>query len=320
MIECLYKCGSGALSTQEYHVYPLSASNLDLQLPKGVVCDKCNAFFSQLENYFTNRHPGAGERLLALRETRKGKEPKFESQTGTATRRKTAEGFEFTYPLEAVQHEERENGDIVFRGTFTPRPYDSVRIGRVLAKITLESLWPFSGSGDLDPYGTRMDPLRHYARLGPSKVKFLWFAWKRTQQTERRPQVITIQDPGDEPISQLCRMFLPGVAFLLPIPPVTSPSVLRQNLRGWNVVGEAGDVLLPPSCPNSGWHVSRAKTRAKNSSRLSFLALGIHVRWGKGAWTGNPLPRWPRTLFYLAFFASWRENYSAAVGERSWRR
>lgn len=244
VFECLYKCGSGVPSTQEYHVYPLSGSALDVRLVKGVVCDKCNAYFSKLEAYFIARPPGASARLLHVRQTRKGKPPKFESRAGTATRRDQPGNHTFTFPLERVQTEFLSNGDIVLRGEFTPLPFDSVKISRVLAKIALEYVYCVNPKDGLDPFSERFDAIRQYARSRSGKLRFLWFAWKRSKESQGLPRVIAVQDSGAPPVAWLCRVSLPGVAYLVPLPPVVEPAAVSRNLDGWQVVNTAGQVRL----------------------------------------------------------------------------
>lgn len=243
MIRCLYDCGSGSDSTQKYHVYPFSASKLDVQLEKGVVCDGCNAYFSKLERYFIERHPGASMRLLHVARTRKGKPPTFAHQDGVATRENNSQTFSLTLPLQSIRHETLENGDIKFIGNYRPFPFDSLKIGRLLAKITLEFLYSVGGP-KYDPFLSRFDELRHYARRGPGKLKYVWFSWKHIDETQRPPQLVMIRTDSGELVSVLCRISLPGVAYLLPLPPFINPDVISENLVGWQVVGDAGETML----------------------------------------------------------------------------
>lgn len=261
MTECLYECGSGASLTQEYHILPFSTSALELRLAPGIVCDNCNAYFSQLEKYFVERHPGSSQRLLGVRKTRKGKPPVFESEAGVATRHEGIDTFTFDFPLNELRHEQLPNGDLLLTGVFKPRPFDSVTIGRVLAKIAVEYLVGLRGEEHLDPFGEQFKPLREYARFGPRGLKFLWFAWKRTQEQQQLPRVIRVQDKGEPVVAVLCRISLPGVAYLVSLPPFVAPIAICPNLAGWHVVETAGELqpepetievtlkCVPASCP-----------------------------------------------------------------------
>jgi len=246
MVECLYKCGSGAPSTQQYHVYPISGSVIDLRLEPGVVCDKCNAYFSKLEKHFLERHPGASVRLIHVRQTRKGKPPKFVSKAGAATRTNDTGTHALTFPVEAVETKTLDNGDILITGFFTPYPFDAVKVSRVLAKIALESLLRLPTQEGLDPYAERFDTIRKYARFGPAELRYLWFAWKRSSERQRLPCVVMVRDDGAKPIATLSRISLPGIAYLIPLPPLADPATIRKSLDGWNIVDKPGQIEQEP--------------------------------------------------------------------------
>jgi len=246
MTNCLYECKSRFPSTQKYHVLPFSASALELTLPPGIVCDGCNAFFSKLEKYFVERHPGSSRRLLGVKETRKGKPPVFESQAGVATRKDGPRAATLDIPLNELKYDQLPNGDFLLTGLFKPKPFDSVKIGRLLTKIAVEYLVRFRGEGELDPFEEQFKPLREYARFGPRGLKFLWFAWKRTQEPQQLPRVVRIQEKGEPAVALLCRISLPGVAYLVPLLPLVAPGAICANLAGWRVVEKAGEVQLEP--------------------------------------------------------------------------
>ncbi len=227
-------------------MYPFSASALDVRLERGVVCDKCNAYFAKLEKYFTERHPGASTRVLRVRTTRKGKTPKFLHRDGEMIRKEDGDQWTLTTQLAGIGFQSLDSGDILITGTYTPWPFDSLKIGRVLAKIVLEYLYTLSSNREYDPFGVRFDSLRRYARFGPHKLKYVWFAWKRTQDAQSLPRLIEIQDAGAARVGTLCRISFPGVAYLLPLPPFISPEKISRNLEGWTVVDRPGDIELAP--------------------------------------------------------------------------
>jgi hypothetical protein len=115
---CLYGCANGATFKTEYHLLPCSATQFNLVLPPGYVCDKCNNYFSELENYFTHYHPGSSNRLLAINKTRKGKEPVLKATTGDVTRKIHGKSMNLQIPLESLKSETQSNGDIKFHGVY----------------------------------------------------------------------------------------------------------------------------------------------------------------------------------------------------------
>jgi hypothetical protein len=247
MGDCLYECGSGAPSTQAYHIYPMSASIIDLQMAPGAVCNKCNSYFSKLEQYFVAHHPGSCERLLKVNRTRKGKPPKFHNKAGMAHREDRAGESTFTFPLEGMEHKRLPNGDILLTGTFRSFPFDSVKIGRILAKIAVESLCGLDVALGYDPCGPRFAFLRRYARFGPGKFKFLWFVWKKSAEMQSLPKVIRTVGPSGEPVADVCRISLPGVTYVIPLSSDLTADRIRQKLEGWNIVETRGLVEQQPN-------------------------------------------------------------------------
>lgn len=236
MVECLYKCGSGAPSTQKYHVYPASASIIKLLLPKGVVCDNCNKYFSKLEKYFIERHPGADERLLHVKKTRKGKPPIYQSKAGLARRADKDGKHEFTFPLSTINYKKLDNGDLLFTCYYERFPFESVKISRLLVKMSIEALYSFEIDSELNPMNVRFDDFRRYARYGRGAIHYVWFAWKNVTGNQILPQVIIIKNLGEEPFAFLYRLSLPGITYLIPLPPILNPSDIKMSLKGWNVI------------------------------------------------------------------------------------
>ena len=237
---CLYRCGSGAESTQTYHVLPRSASTLDITLEPGRVCDRCNEYFAtKLEAHFVQRHPGSSERLRYVATTRKKKPPRFETTRGTAIRRNNVGTHELAYPLDNLSWEELPNGDLRFFGTFQGLPFDATIISRLLAKISLEFLVTVSDTSPYWPYLPSFDQLRRYARCGDGRVRFVWFAWKRTSTDQVVPLFIEIKEDDGSLVTTLVRISFPGVAYLFPIAPFVAPERIPNNLAGWKIVAEA---------------------------------------------------------------------------------
>jgi hypothetical protein len=239
---------------QAYHVYPSSASRIQLQLPKGIVCDGCNRYFSQLENYFTHHHPGSDRRLLQVPKTRKGKPPELRVIPGVGTRKDGASGSELTIPLSDLTYEKLLNGDLVLHGQAERPRFDATKVSRVLAKMAFESLYRFPSGSGLDPENPRFDQLRDYARKGQGA--YVWFAWKDCGVEQRLPQIIVVRDGSHEPVASLCRLGLPGIAYLIPLPPYPDPRHLAKNLDGWTLTAEGGLHDLPALAVDM--HLNRA--------------------------------------------------------------
>ena len=240
MKQCLYNCDSGSPSTQEYHVYPLSASTLDITLSKGVVCNKCNAYFSKLEKEFVETHPGALARLLALKRTRKGKPPVLFTNAGLATKDNENGKSAITIPLEDINVSFEENGNILVKGEVRLPPFKPRIISRVLAKMSLEFL--VACMPKLDPYSARFDSLRCYARRGPVKMnKFIWFAFRLVDESQEPPQVIKAESPN-EILGRLMFMGFPGIQYLFPLPPFIDSSAMTLSPE-WTMVGS--EAIMP---------------------------------------------------------------------------
>jgi hypothetical protein len=243
MDQCLYKCGSGAPSTQEYHVYPASASNLQIVLERGIVCDKCNAYFSELENYFVHYHPGSAARLMNLGQTKKGKQPQYKSQAGTATREINEDAsFKLQVPMSDVAFETKDDGTIVIKCTAKAREFDSVRISRVLGKIALEAVFAEAPSPGLnfDAYSSEYDPLRRYVRSWGGQPRFIWFAYKGDDGVGSHPQMGIIRGQTDSIMGVVCVIRLPGMHYILPLLPYLEAEVLQPMLPEWTYVTTPG--------------------------------------------------------------------------------
>jgi hypothetical protein len=243
MIQCLYKCDTGFPSTQEYHIYPISASTLDLRLEKGIVCDRCNSYFSNLEQYFTHRHPFTSSRLTSLEKTHKRKTPKLFLKNGrTATREDRNGKHHFTFPVNHdIRLQEEKNGDLIFVAEYEPQSYDAVKISRLLCKMGLETL--FNGQTELNPYNEAFDPLRRYARFGPNKfLKYVWFAWKKTESVSSPPQIVQVTDGSGTPLTWLARLYFPKGTYLIPLIPSHPIRLSDSAQKEWRVIDRPGIV------------------------------------------------------------------------------
>lgn len=232
---CLYKCGNEIPGTEIYHLYPASASNLEVLLETGLVCNKCNGYFSLLENYFITNHPGEISRLQTVKSTKKGKSPRTKYKSGDATRIDSARGSKFTYPLSQINYESSPDA-IVFTMESERESFCSLKISRLLVKMAIESVVSYPPEHRLNPCGQAFDDYRIYARQGKTrKIPYVWFAWKKCDGLQKPPQVIEVHDQEKHRLCYLARLSLPGVAYLVPLPPICTPSPLLKCLDGWEL-------------------------------------------------------------------------------------
>jgi len=211
-------------------------------LENGIVCDKCNGYFAKLENYFVHYQPGASAKLLLLKQTKKGKQPSFESEAGKATRTRNDDGLSLNIPFTDVTYEVKEDRSIVFKATAKGRPFDARKISRVLGKIAIEFVsvqGPYPGL-NLDAYSSEYDPLRKYVRYGSGTLKFVWFAYKEVRGEEGPPQIADFFGEDNQILGGLCMIRLPGIHYLFPLPPFLESAVLHKPLHDWTFVETPG--------------------------------------------------------------------------------
>jgi hypothetical protein len=244
---CLYNCGSGASSTQEYHVYPASASTLNLTLPSGLICDKCNQYFSEIENYFTNYHPGSSQRVWDGVITRKGKTPTFTHESGKMTRVDGEDARHISTNLGGVRFERHPNGDYTIVSSYTPQSFDASKISRVLHKIAFETLLYYPIDPNLNPLSDRFLLLRDFVRRPKSSLDFQPFAWMRREEAQEHPCIVSIQDPDtNNVVAEMCEIHFPGIVYIIAYPPWPSPSSLWESIIDANVVNTSGVKSLEP--------------------------------------------------------------------------
>ena len=186
-MECLF-CNNGKQFNTKEHIIPESLGNDDLILEREV-CDKCQNYLSQIENYVLSKTPlGFWRTLLTIR-TKKGTLPKvdftkskntkgalpdyhkehddvkFESQSDFTTE------LNFQKPIEDFVNK-KSSGKIKY--VITPKAIHE--IGRFLGKIGIELL---CYSDRLKARDEEFDSLRRYVREG--SLKDLWPLFYKTE-------------------------------------------------------------------------------------------------------------------------------------------
>lgn len=213
-MKCIF-CGPKATTFKKIeHIIPESLGNKDLIL-KGVVCDKCNSYFSELENYFIHHHFSSAVRLLALKETKKGKPPMQNLPSGSI-RRKTDGGFVLDQIIKLGEFDERisissNEKEEVIRTSYSLEDTDSRLISRVLAKCAIETI--YFKKGKL-AFSSTFDLLRQYARYGEA-IPFVPFLWRF--QNERKTEIMLGEFKHKSyGIFFFCRIFVPGSEYFIP--------------------------------------------------------------------------------------------------------
>ncbi len=180
MMRCLF-CETGKSFTTKEHIIPQSLGNTDLILEKQI-CDKCQNYLSQIENYVLNKTPIGFWRVLFSTKTKKNKLP-FVDFTKKDERKGIFPDFsdehdniqfqshsDFSTELIASSQSDKhsqnnKNGELKY--VITPKVIHE--IGRFLGKIGIEIICQDN------PERARLDEfksMRRYVREGC--LKDLW--------------------------------------------------------------------------------------------------------------------------------------------------
>lgn len=213
-VNCLF-CGSNAIIfTKVEHIIPESLGNKIFTL-KNVVCDKCNSYFSKLEDYFIHHHYSSTFRLFTLAETKKGKPPKQKLQYGEAQREKNGK---IVFSQRGFQANSKEQFRITFyadsyefNASYPLHQMDTKKISRVLAKYALEILYYKNGNM---AFSSEFDSLRQYARYGKS-VSFIPYLWSYQKEKELDILVTEIQSNSEGKLFY-ATIFVPGSVYFFP--------------------------------------------------------------------------------------------------------
>lgn len=212
---CLF-CGQKGISFRRVeHIIPESIGNKTHVL-HDIVCDKCNAYFSKLENYFIHHHMSSAIRLFSIGKTKKGKPPMQILQKGEARRQKDGK---LTFKQSLISGKEAEQfsitfsaEDIIIKGSYPIPDADTKKLSRFLTKCGLETLYLKKGNV---AFSDEFNQLRNYARYG-EKLTFVPFLWQ--YQNERNADLllakITHKTKG---IFYFATIFVPGCVYFVPL-------------------------------------------------------------------------------------------------------
>ena len=210
--KCLF-CGTEAKSFKKLeHIIPESLGNKTYVL-NTAVCDDCNKYFSNLENYFVHHHLASAIRLLSLSETKKGKPPMQPLEGGEIRKQKDGK-------LELTQSKvESESfsitffaNDIVIKGTYNLPETDAKKISRILSKIGLETL--FLKERDI-AFSHEYNQIRYYARYG-NTLKFIPFLWKSRNEINIDLKIAEISN-NSSGIYKFAAIYVPGCIYYIPL-------------------------------------------------------------------------------------------------------
>jgi hypothetical protein len=174
-MRCIFCRGDSTSSKSREHIVPESLGNTSLVLRKGVVCDKCNNYFSrEVEKAFLESDAIRALRFHQALESKKGRVP---SLTGVITPEIPAIVTRFPRhhltsvagPAESFEAVMRsENGQLILP-MGGPAPKEQV-VSRFMAKIALEAMAArvvdHDGGQDYLCDEHQLDDLRDHARFG----------------------------------------------------------------------------------------------------------------------------------------------------------
>lgn len=216
------------------HIIPESLGNKVYVLPKGIVCDKCNQYFSKSEDYFCHHHISSAEKLLYLDKTKKGKPPSLPLQKGEV--RKERDGrIKFKQSVLPEKAAEQLSitflsNDVIIQGSWPLPETDSGKISRFLAKCGIEIL--YFKEGKL-AYEREFDNVRQYARYGGKNV-YIPFLWGK--QTQRKIEIYICQvDSKKKGTFYFAIIFLPGIVYFIPLNKEDDDYALKMIANTFNL-------------------------------------------------------------------------------------
>lgn len=222
--------------SKEEHIVPESLGNKSYLLPKGIVCDKCNQYFSGLDKYFCHHHLGAGRKLLERYKTKKGKPPSMPLEAGEMRQDETGR-IHFQQSLIEGKGKEQFTisffeKDVAIRVRLPLPDTDSKKISRFLAKAGIETLYFKMGNMALQP---DFDFVRNYARFG-SRHDFVPFLWCYQPQQSIDLYVFTF-DSEKHGQFYFGTVFLPGIVYLAPLSRVKEDYAINTVKESMKIEG-----------------------------------------------------------------------------------
>lgn len=229
---CLFCKKTDVNFKKKEHIIPESIGNTRFILPKGVVCDNCNQYFSKLDNYFCHHHLAAAEKLLFLDRTKKGKPPSLILQDGEMRKEKGGR-INFKQSILPGMAEEQFSisffeEDIALKAAWYLPDTDSKKISRFLAKAAIETLYL---KKDTVAFQADFDYVRNYARNG-SRNNYLPFLWCKQPHVGIDIYILQIETKKNG-IFDFGTVFLPNIAYIIPLNRVdeNALTIIQERLQ-----------------------------------------------------------------------------------------
>lgn len=219
----------------EEHIVPESLGNIAYVLPKGIVCDKCNQYFSKLDKYFCHHHLGSGFKLLTKYKTKKGNPPYLPLMSGEM---RQDENGKIQFKQGMIEGREHEQFSITFykdeikikANWFLPDS-NPKKISRFLAKAGIETL---HFKMNEIAFTTDFDFVRKYARFG-SRQHFVPFLWTTLLPPQQMIDIrIGTLDSKKEGRFYFGTIVLPGIVYMIPLNRVEEDygiNILKDSLQ-----------------------------------------------------------------------------------------
>lgn len=208
-MRCIFCRMDSAASLSREHIIPESLGNTSLVLPKGVVCDKCNNYFSrEVERPFLESPAIRALRFDQGLESKKGRVP---SITGlimpdipaVVTRFPRRDFTSVAVPPETIEILERSREGTLILPLGGPPP-DAQVVSRFMAKVALEAMAKrvigIEGGQEYICDERQLDPLREHARYNrlshwPVHARTIYDANAKTSTSgDRSEQIIHESD------------------------------------------------------------------------------------------------------------------------------
>lgn len=198
-MNCIFCKADSSKSKSREHIIPESLGNTKHILPPGIVCDKCNNYFSiKVEKPVLETEYFRHSRFRNNIPSKKGRIPPLEVVYGPNAEElgmyALKSGQKGIYPL----NEESAKSFITHLNTkrrgflyiIDPQPADTYLVSRLLAKCALEMLafrfYSYPGWEQQVTYRKELDEIRNFARYG-GNIKWPYYERRIYEESKRWP-------------------------------------------------------------------------------------------------------------------------------------
>lgn len=213
-IFCLRTESESASFSSEEHIIPESLGNKEYILKPGFVCDKCNNYISRLEKDFQNKYIGGINKIFSNVQTKKGKQPKLQSQNA-CVKRINEKTIEFKY-----------DGIGLLGERIKMEPASFKNVSMVFTKIGLEMICYQCGE---KVYNQIYNDLRKYVLSQTGAPKFIPFVYGEPQ--EKVNTSLQLKKAKLQMHYSIIAGTIPGIVFFSPLLQLTNTNRLEQWQR-----------------------------------------------------------------------------------------